>query len=84
LARILDLDCRVYRQRLEVLMAQQTLELHDCDKRKPPMMLGLICSSCGLAFTSEKALRDHQVACRSSLEFLSQFDAQTPGRNPLN
>jgi len=65
-------------------MAQQTHEFHDCEKRIPAMMLGLICSSCGLAFTSENALRDHQVACRSSLEFLSQFDAHMLSRNPLN
>lgn len=40
----------------------------------PSMPIGLICSSCGLGFTSEKELRDHQLICRSSGEFLSQFN----------
>ena len=39
----------------------------------PTMLIGLICSSCGLGFTCEKELRDHQLVCRSSGEFLSQF-----------
>lgn len=42
-------------------------------QRLPAMLVGLICSSCGLGFTSEEELRDHQVSCRSSFEFLSQF-----------
>ena len=40
----------------------------------PTMLIGLICSSCGLGFTCEKELRDHQLVCRSSSEFLSQFN----------
>ena len=50
----------------------------------PKRLLGLICSSCGRAFTSEEELRDHQVACRSSFEFLSQFDGPEPNYNLLN
>ena len=38
------------------------------------MLIGLICSSCGLGFTCEKELRDHQLLCRSTSEFLSQFN----------
>ena len=37
----------------------------------PTMLIGLICSSCGLGFTCEKELRDHQLVCRSSGEFLA-------------
>jgi hypothetical protein len=44
-------------------------------RRNPFSLIGLICSSCGLGFTSEKELRDHQVICRSSCDFLSQFRA---------
>ena len=40
----------------------------------PSMPIGLICSSCGLGFTCEQELRDHQLICRSSGEFLSQFN----------
>jgi hypothetical protein len=48
------------------------------------MALGLICSSCGRVFTSESELRDHQVACRSSFDFLSQFQPSAKGRDLLN
>jgi len=47
----------------------------------PSMPIGLICSSCGLGFTCEKELRDHQLICRSSSEFLSQFDIDIERRD---
>jgi len=40
----------------------------------PTILIGLICFSCGRGFTCEKELRDHQLVCRSSSEFLSQFN----------
>ena len=53
-------------------------------KHGPSMLLGLICSSCGLGFTSEEELRDHQVSCRSTLDFLSQFNGEEKTREHLN
>ena len=53
-------------------------------KQDPRKLLGLICSSCGRGFTSEEELRDHQVACRSSFEFLSQFECLAPKYDLLN
>ena len=47
----------------------------------PTMLIGLICSSCGLGFTCEKELRDHQLVCRSSGEFLSQFNIDIERRD---
>ena len=52
--------------------------------RGPSMLLGLICSSCGLGFTSEEELRDHQVTCRSTFEFLSQFNRAARRDEELN
>ena len=57
----------------------------ECDSQSDPKMaLGLICSSCGRVFTSESELRDHQVSCRSSFDFLSQFGPSAKGRELLN
>jgi len=54
-------------------------------RRNPFSLIGLICSSCGLGFTSEEDLRDHQVICRSSFDFLSQFRARgKQSREELN
>ena len=50
----------------------------------PTMLIGLICSSCGLGFTCEKELRDHQLVCRSSGEFLSQFNIDIERRDTKN
>lgn len=50
----------------------------------PAMLVGLICSSCGLGFSSEEELRHHQVICRSSFEFLAQFDANAGRREQLH
>jgi hypothetical protein len=65
-------------------MAEHTHEAHDFHNHSPRFLVGLICSSCGLGFTSEEELRDHQVICRSSAEFLSQFTAPATRREELN
>jgi len=52
--------------------------------KDPSALLGLICSSCGLGFTSEQELRDHQVSCRSSADFLKQFKSAEKRREDLN
>ena len=57
-------------------------ECHPKDGRSLP--LGLICSSCGLGFTSEQELRDHQVSCRSTVDFLSQFKNEPKSQQSLN
>jgi hypothetical protein len=65
-------------------MVQSVQECGASHQQDPKRLLGLICSSCGRGFTSEQELRDHQVACRSSFEFLSQFEAPAPNHNLLN
>jgi hypothetical protein len=47
----------------------------------PTMLIGFLCSSCGLGFTCEKKLRNHQLVCRSSGEFLSQFNIDSERRD---
>lgn len=66
------------------IMVQSFQEYSGSHQHDPKRLLGLICSSCGRGFTSEEELRDHQVACRSSLEFLSQFEVPAPNYNLLN
>jgi hypothetical protein len=53
----------------------------DLVANNPTLLIGLICSSCGLGFTCEKELRDHQLVCRSSDKFLDQFNADSEWRD---
>lgn len=65
-------------------MSQHTQETREGTERCPALLVGLICSSCGLGFSAEKELRDHQLICRSSLEFLSQFESAERRHESLN